>query len=79
MLTHTMGNLLLVAQVRVAKHEVMTFHHAPVRGSSAAVALLCAGMVMSGTIGYFVVESGAPPLVVVFWRCVIGACGGTVR
>ncbi len=30
---------------------------------------------MSGTIGYFVVESGAPPLVVVFWRCVIGACG----
>lgn len=38
------------------------------------MALLCAGMVMSGTIGYFVVESGAPPLVVVFWRCVIGAC-----
>lgn len=31
-------------------------------------------MVMSGTIGYFVLESGAPPLVVVFWRCVIGAC-----
>lgn len=38
------------------------------------MALLCAGMVMSGTIGYFVVESGAPPLVVVFWRCVIGGC-----
>lgn len=58
----------------VPKHGFMTFHRAPVRGSSAAVALLCAGMVMSGTIGYFVVESGAPPLVVVFWRCVIGAC-----
>ncbi|WP_162144913.1 DMT family transporter [Arthrobacter castelli] len=37
--------------------------------------LLTVGMIMSGTIGYFVVESGAPPAVVVFWRCVIGATG----
>lgn len=37
------------------------------------VALLSLGMVMSGTIGYFVVESGAPPAVVVFWRCALGA------
>lgn len=30
-------------------------------------------MIMSGTIGYFVVQSGAPPLLVVFWRCLLGA------
>ncbi|TQO20642.1 threonine/homoserine efflux transporter RhtA [Rhodoglobus vestalii] len=45
------------------------------RGVYLAVTLLTAGMIMSGTIGYFVVESGAPPAVVVFWRCVIGATG----
>lgn len=45
------------------------------QGTHAAVLLLTIGMLMSGTIGYFVVESGAPPAVVVFWRCVIGATG----
>lgn len=37
------------------------------------VLLLSIGMVLSGTIGYFVIESGAPPAVVVFWRCILGA------
>ena len=46
-----------------------------VHGAPTAVLLLTVGMIMSGTIGYFVVESGAPPAVVVFWRCVIGATG----
>lgn len=35
--------------------------------------LLSLGMIMSGTIGYFVVESAVPPVVVVFWRCTLGA------
>ncbi|WP_462418827.1 DMT family transporter [Kytococcus sp. Marseille-QA3725] len=37
--------------------------------------LLVLGMVMSGTVGFFVVESGAPVGSVVFWRCAIGAAG----
>lgn len=40
---------------------------------SSSVALLTVGMVMSGTIGYFVVESGVTPVLVVFWRCLLGA------
>ena len=30
-------------------------------------------MVMSGTIGWFVLQSGQTPVNVVFWRCLIGA------
>ena len=30
-------------------------------------------MVMSGTIGWFVLQSGQTPINVVFWRCLIGA------
>lgn len=41
----------------------------------AGAVLLTLGMIMSGTIGYLVVESDAAPAVVVFWRCVIGAVG----
>lgn len=48
---------------------------AQARGTKSAVVLLTLGMIMSGTIGYFVVESGAPSSIVVFWRCVIGAAG----
>lgn len=35
--------------------------------------LMIAAMVISGTIGYFVLMSGQPALNVVFWRCLIGA------
>lgn len=45
------------------------------RGVTTSVFLLVVGMMMSGTIGYFVVESAVAPAVVVFWRCVIGAVG----
>lgn len=34
---------------------------------------MSAAMVISGTIGWFVVRSGQPVLAVVFWRCVFGA------
>jgi hypothetical protein len=34
---------------------------------------MTAAMIISGTIGWFVVVSGQPVLDVVFWRCVFGA------
>ncbi len=34
---------------------------------------MSAAMVLSGTIGWFVVASGQPVVDVVFWRCVLGA------
>ncbi|NUO86001.1 MAG: EamA family transporter, partial [Cupriavidus sp.] len=33
---------------------------------------MAAAMVLSGTIGWFVVTSGQPPLEVVFFRCLLG-------
>ncbi|KAF0865667.1 DMT family transporter [Pseudomonas sp. LD120] len=40
--------------------------------SRASLQMTCA-MVISGTVGWFVLASGQPPLVVVFWRCLFGA------
>ena len=34
---------------------------------------MVAAMLISGTIGWFVLVSGQPVLEVVFWRCVFGA------
>ena len=34
---------------------------------------MVAAMLISGTIGWFVLASGLPVLEVVFWRCVFGA------
>jgi TctA family transporter len=34
---------------------------------------MVAAMLISGTIGWFVLVSGQPVLDVVFWRCVFGA------
>ena len=34
---------------------------------------MTAAMIISGTIGWFVVRSGQPVADVVFWRCVFGA------
>jgi drug/metabolite transporter (DMT)-like permease len=39
---------------------------------------MSAAMLISGTIGWFVLESGQPVLNVVFWRCAIGAVALTV-
>ena len=41
-------------------------------GSAGAVAMLTAAMMLSGTIGVLVVESGAGPVTVAFARCLIG-------
>ena len=46
---------------------------APAR--SGGVWRMLLAMALSGTIGLFVVESGLPPLLVVFGRCVLGGIG----
>ncbi|WP_436845045.1 DMT family transporter [Streptomyces cinerochromogenes] len=46
---------------------------APARRETRGAVELTAAMLLSGTIGVFVVESGASPFTVVFYRCVFGA------
>jgi drug/metabolite transporter (DMT)-like permease len=46
-----------------------------VPASTSATSQMVFAMVLSGTIGLAVVESGLPPLVVVFYRCLIGGAG----
>lgn len=73
MLTHTGYERSLVLTGRGRKHEGMAPSTQNRPAGLVPVLLLSMGMILSGTIGYSVVESGWPPAVVVFWRCVIGA------
>ncbi|WP_251093759.1 DMT family transporter [Streptomyces sp. Caat 7-52] len=51
----------------------MSTSEAPARRETRGAVELTAAMLLSGTIGVFVVESGASPFNVVFYRCVFGA------